>query len=222
MIDIYQLRVMKKTFLLVLISCFVGSYMGIAQKDVATLYFKDGKKLTGFAKLINGDQVKFKKSKSDKAEKFHFENLEQVVINDKEKASTYIYLEISKGYFNVVRELEIGTVNLYVLEQTGYSSPMFVGGANGQMNMMHGNYYDIKNLYVSKGVNGEVTHLGSNQLFSKNFKNAASDYFADCPELVAKIQNKEYRKKHVKDIVHFYNLKCNGQHVVLTKQSKTP
>ncbi|WP_405411627.1 hypothetical protein [Maribacter sp. Asnod1-A12] len=129
-----------------------------------------------------------------------------------------IYLETKKGYFNVVRELEIGTVNLYVLEQTGYSAPMFVGSANGQMNMMHGNYYDIKNLYVSKGVNGEVTHLGSNQLFSKNFKNAASDYFADCPELVTKIQNKEFKKKHVRDIVKFYNLQCNNQHVVVLKK----
>ena len=95
---------------------------------------------------------------------------------------------------------------------------MFVGGTNGQMNMMHGNYYDIKNLYVTKGVNGDVTHLGLNQLFSKNFKNAASDYFSDCPELVAKIQNKEYKKKHIRDIVNFYNLQCNDQHVLILKK----
>ena len=95
---------------------------------------------------------------------------------------------------------------------------MFVGGANGHMNMSNGNYYDIKNLYVRRGVSGEITHLGSNQLFSKNFKNAASDYFADCPELVTKIQNKEFKKKHVRDIVKFYNLQCNNQHVVVLKK----
>lgn len=209
---------MKKTILLVLICCFVGSYIAIAQSDTATLYFKNGNKLQGLAKLVNGDQVKFKKFKGDKSQKYHFENLEQVVINDKVEPSTYIYLETSDGYFNVVRELEIGAVNLFVLEQTGYSAPMFVGGTNGQMNMMHGNYYDIKNLYVTKGVSGEVTHLGSNQLFSKNFKNAASDYFSDCPELVAKIQNKEYKKKHIRDIVNFYNLQCNDQHVLILKK----
>lgn len=210
---------MKKTSLLVLVCCFVGS-IAFAQRDAATLYFKNGKQLTGLAKLVNGDQVKFKKSKGDKAEKYHFENLEQVVINDREEPSTYIYLETRDGYYNVVRELEIGSVNLYVLEQTGYSSPMFVGGTNGQMNMMPGNYYDIKNLYVTKGINGEVTHLGSNQLFSKNFKNAASDYFSDCPELVAKIQNKEYKKKHVKDIVNFYNLKCQQEKIVILNKDK--
>ncbi|TDS18600.1 hypothetical protein DFQ03_0306 [Maribacter caenipelagi] len=209
---------MKKTILLVLICCFVGSSITIAQSDTATLYFKNGNKLQGLAKLVNGDQVKFKKFKGDKSQKYHFENLEQVVINDRVEPTTYIYLETSDGYFNVVRELEIGAVNLYVLEQTGYSAPMFVGGTNGQMNMMHGNYYDIKNLYVTKGVKGEVTHLGSNQLFSKNFKNAASDYFSDCPELVAKIQNKEYKKKHIRDIVNFYNLQCNDQHVLILKK----
>ncbi len=209
---------MKKTTLLVLICCFVGSSIAIAQKDAATLYFKDGKQLRGMAKLVNGDQVKFKKNKGDKPEKYHFENLEQAVINDREEPSTYIYLETKKGYFNVVRELEIGIVNLYILEQTGYSSPMFVGGANGQMNMSNGNYYDIKNLYVRRGVSGEITHLGSNQLFSKNFKNAASEYFADCPELITKIQNKEFKKKHVRDIVKFYNLQCNNQHVVVLKK----
>jgi hypothetical protein len=209
---------MKKTILLFLICCFVGSSFAIAQKDATTIYFKDGTKLQGLAKLINGDQVKFKKFKGDKAQKYHFENLEQVVINDREEASTYIYLETREGYFNVVRELEIGKVSLYVLEQTSYSAPMFVGGANGQMNMMHANYYDIKNLYVRRGISGEVIHLGSNQLFSKNFKNAASAYFLDCPILVEKIQNKEYKKKHVRDIVNFYNLKCNEKQVVLLKK----
>lgn len=209
---------MKKTILLVLICCFVGSSFAIAQKDATTIYFKDGTKLQGLAKLINGDKVKFKKFKGDKAQKYHFENLEQVVINDREEASTYIYLETQEGYFNVVRELEIGTVSLYVLEQTSYSAPMFVGGANGQMNMVHGNYYDIKNLYVRKGINGEITHLGSNQLFSKNFKNAASSYFSDCPVLVEKIINKEYKKKHIRDVVSFYNLKCNDQHVLILKK----
>ncbi|WP_299318243.1 hypothetical protein [uncultured Maribacter sp.] len=209
---------MKKTILLVLICCFVGSSFAIAQNDAATIYFKDGTKLQGLAKLINGDQVKFKNFKGDKAQKYHFDNLEQVVINDKEKPSTYIYLETREGYFNVVRELEIGAVNLYVLEQTGYSAPMFVGGVNGQMNMAHGNYYDIKNLYVRRGVNGEITHLGSNQLFSKNFKNEASAYFSDCPVLVEKIINKEYKKKHIRDIVNFYNLKCNEQHVLILKK----
>ncbi|MDF4201426.1 hypothetical protein PXD56_00570 [Maribacter sp. SA7] len=209
---------MKKTTLLVLICCFVGSSIAIAQKDAGTIYFKNGNKIQGLAKLVNGDQVKFKKNKGDKPEKYHFENLEQVVINDREEPSTYVYLETKKGYFNVVRELEIGTVNLYVLEQTGYSSPMFVGGANGQMNMAHGNYYDIKNLYVRRGINGEITHLGSNQLFSKNFKNAASTYFSDCPVLVEKILNKEFKKKHVRDIVNFYNLQCNDQHVLILKK----
>ncbi|SIQ03179.1 hypothetical protein [Maribacter ulvicola] len=209
---------MNKSTLLVLISCFIGTFITIAQNNAATLYFKDGNKLQGLAKLIHGDQVKFKKFKGDKAIKYDFEDLEQVVINDREKPSTYIYLETTKGYFNIVRELEIGTVNLYVLEQTGYAAPMFVGSSNDQVNIAHGNNYNIKNLYVRRGVRGKITHLGSNQLFSKNFKNAASSYFSDCPALVQKIQDKQYKKKHVREIVNFYNLKCKDQQVQIIKK----
>ena len=200
---------MKKASYYIFLLCLLITAPILAQNDQAILEFKDGKQRKGLAKLIGGDQVEFKKAKGQKAEKFHFSELQKVVIYENEEPSTYIYIETREGRFNVVKELEIGAVNLYVLEQKGYSPPMQMAGANGHMNMTGGNFYDIKNLYVKRGENGELTHLGSNQLFSKNFKKAASDYFSNCPKLVNKIQNRDFKKKHVKDIVHYYNTKCD-------------
>lgn len=209
MIITVHYRFMKKASYYIFLLCLLITAPILAQNDRAILEFKDGKQRKGLAKLIGGDQVKFKKAKGQKAEKFHFSELQKVVIYENEEPSTYIYIETREGRFNVVKELEIGAVNLYVLEQKGYSPPMQMAGANGHMNMTGGNFYDIKNLYVKRGENGELTHLGSNQLFSKNFKKAASDYFSNCPKLVNKIQNRDFKKKHVKDIVHYYNTKCD-------------
>lgn len=202
-------RFMKKASYYTFLFCLLTTAPILAQNNLATLEFKDGKQRKGLAKLIGGDQIKFKKAKGQKAEKFHFSELQKAVIYDSEEPSTYVYIETPKGRFNVVKELEIGAVNLYVLEEKGYAPPMQMGGANGHMNVTGGNFYDLQNLYVKSGENGELTHLGSNQLFSKNFKKAASDYFSNCPELVKKIQNRDFKKKHVKDIVHYYNTKCN-------------
>lgn len=86
--------------------------------------------------------------------------------------------------------------------------PMGGGGYSGGGMMMGGGYYSISNYYVKKDNDKEVTHLGSTGLFSKNFKKAASSYFSDCPSLVAKIQHKEFKKRHIEEIVAYYNTNC--------------
>lgn len=86
---------------------------------------------------------------------------------------------------------------------------MYVGGAKGHVNIMGGNFYDIKNRYVKKEENGELSHLGINQLCTKNLKKAASAYFSNYPKLVKKTQNRDFKKKYVKDIIHFFNTKCD-------------
>lgn len=40
------------------------------------------------------------------------------------------------------------------------------------------------------------------------FKKDMADYLSDCPELVEKIQNKDFRKADIESIVEFYNTSC--------------
>lgn len=42
----------------------------------------------------------------------------------------------------------------------------------------------------------------------KAFKKRASDFFGDCPSLVSKIENKEYKKEDLIAIVEYYNSNC--------------
>ena len=43
----------------------------------------------------------------------------------------------------------------------------------------------------------------------KNFKKSASIFFEDCPKLVEKISNKEYKLDQLPEIIEFYKVNCN-------------
>ena len=82
------------------------------------------------------------------------------------------------------------------------ATPMGAGGPMIQS-------YNIVDYYVKRSNQQNATHLASNELFSKNFKKAASEFFSDCPLLVEKLQTKEFNKKDIKEIVTFYNENCD-------------
>jgi len=63
--------------------------------------------------------------------------------------------------------------------------------------------------YLRKTDKEEAIYLTSTYWFSKNFKKAASEFFSDCPRLVTKIQDREFKKRHLNEIIEYYNTQCN-------------
>lgn len=188
----------------------LGTVILNAQKTPGTLVFKDGSIKKGFVQLASSERVKFKVNKKDKAIKYEFTDLEYAEISINDEVSRYKLVSIlDKDLPIVLKEIVSGKVSLFNLNTQGYSPgvPMGGGMAGAPMYPM-GTNYSIKNLYVLKQGEAKATHLGSNQLFSKNFKQAASDYFKDCENLVAKIQNRDFKKKEIKAIVEYYNSQC--------------
>ncbi|OWW23518.1 hypothetical protein B4Q04_20175 [Zobellia sp. OII3] len=179
-----------------------------AQKTKATLIFKDGTKKDGCAKLSGSQSLKFRSNEKERTTKYHFSKLERVFIYDTKEPSIYVYREVpNKKKSMVLQEVVTGKVTLYSMVDRGYR-PMYTGGNLGSGGYIGGNFYEIKNLYLETQDENGLTHLGSNQLFTKNFKKAASDFFKNCNLLVEKIKNTEFRKKDIKEIVIFYNNKC--------------
>lgn len=179
-----------------------------AQKTRGVLHFIDGTTQSGFVKIIGIKEVKFKSTKKEKATFYPMMQMEKVVIHYLESSSTYVLRETNSGSFRVMKELEVGKVNLYTIETHTSSAPIYTGGAGGGWTG-GGFSYQINNLYVQKEGEIKVTHLGSTGLFSKNFKKAASEYFKDCPDLTEKIMNKEFKKRDIRTIVKYYNESCN-------------
>lgn len=42
-----------------------------------------------------------------------------------------------------------------------------------------------------------------------SFKREMTEYFSNCPKLVEKIESKDFRKKHLEEIVNYYNSECS-------------
>ncbi|MEZ4852991.1 hypothetical protein [Flavobacterium sp.] len=42
-----------------------------------------------------------------------------------------------------------------------------------------------------------------------SFKKFINNYFKDCQKLISKVENKEFKKKNLEEIVEFYNSNCH-------------
>ncbi len=183
-----------------------------AQRTKAVLYFKDGTQITGLGKLKGANKVKFRKTRKDKAKKYDFKNLEKVKIYEADDINTYVYLKVKdKNHYRVLEEVIVGAVSLYKIVSHGQHAGVGMGGfggAGGGMAIGMGTSFSIKSYYVKRKNDQAVTHLGSTSLFSKSFKKAAGSYFKDCLNLVEKIQNKEFKKRDIREVVEYYNTEC--------------
>lgn len=177
------------------------------------LVFEDGRKLTGYGKL-SSDKIKFKLESERKKVRYSFDSLEYAMVYDSNgsKAKKYKKLKIKGDWKSaVVYEVIKGKVSLYKRSVIGYNpgfGPGGIGGISGEFSYAGGSY-DITNLYLMREGEEELTSIGSNQLFSKNFKRGASEYFSDCKDLAVKIRTKKYKKKDIIKIVDDYNKNCN-------------
>ena len=199
---------MKK---IVIITVFLFVLPMTAQKEKAILHFKDDSKITGLAKIISsGARIKFRKDKQSKYKVYTPDNVESIEIYEKESFSTTVY---SHYYFRKTKKntlprllklMEDGKANLY-LDYNEYNK-VFVIGSNGISPAVNSS---ISHYYVSRAGDEFVTRLGGQgSLFKKNFKKGASEYFKDCPELVKKIENKEFKRRDIEEVVNFYNREC--------------
>ena len=198
---------MKALIRYVFLGLFLFSFCASAQKAEGLIMFKDGATNRGFVK-INGEKVKFKTHKKEKHIWLNFSALEKVTIYGWDRVSTYVSLDvIGEEKPLIVEQVIGGKVSLYQQVSHGYN-PGYIGGAGSGFGFSAGYSYSINDYYLKREGENKAFHLGSTNLFSKNFKKAASDYFKDCPSLVKKIQNKEYKKKDIRLVIEFYNREC--------------
>ena len=192
-----------KMFILLLLFFTYGN-----GQNNGTLFFKDGTVKEGFVKFTAFSKIKFKASKKSKWSKYDFSTFSKIEIMEEGELTTYVEI-LARGNNGpqIVKELVKGKITLYHLSTVGTS--MVMNPATGASSSPSFTSYNIKNLYVKREQEKVATHLGSNQLFTKNFKKAASEFFKDCSVLVVKIQQKEFKKRDIEKIVKFYNEECD-------------
>jgi len=101
---------------------------------------------------------------------------------------------------NIFLRLEIdGELKLFNYYYT-QSSPGMYNASTGTMT--GGYYYSVERYVLQKG-DGELKRPKS-----LTFRNDMAEYFSDCPGLVERIEDKDFRKGDLKSIVKFYNTRC--------------
>lgn len=191
---------LKKVTLLVLA---LVSLSGLSQNKPCTIYFKDNTTIVGLGKLKLDGTLKFRLNEDSKSKFYDGNSIDKVEMEDQ----IYQYKTIQEDFPIWMKLLIKGKVNLYTNDVTGYSYMGGAGMGNGMGGMSYGG--TVTYYYVSHEGDTEVFKITAIGTFSKNFKNAASDFFKDCPLLVEKIQNKAFKKGDMEEVVKFYNSQCN-------------
>ena len=187
---------MKHILLALLLIITIGSMSAQIQKG--TLYYKDGRTAFGTVKLKKKGVVKFKNDESTKPVLLKFDVLDSIQVIYYDEFITYVQLEIQrkkKANKFIAEKLVNGEVSLYSINQQG----SFAGGSS----------FSVNSYYLKEEGERFVTYLGSNDAFGKDILESAKIYFKDCTSLLDKIEDREFKKKHINEIVVYYNNNCN-------------
>jgi hypothetical protein len=191
-----------KTFLsLLIVACSIAS--SHAKYYDGTILFTDGKSITGLVESpFGGDYLFFKASEKAEAEKIEAAKVSSVtfVIDGKEKE--YHQHKVYLGWKQVrisdptwLEVVEKGVATLYVV-RSSLSTP-----SNQQQKAGFLDYYCIRKGEPAAKLIAQVSSMNNNQ----TFRAKAPAYFADYPELAAKIESKEYTWKDLEPVVQEYN-----------------
>lgn len=197
---------MKTILLISFLICFANK--GFAQSD-ATVTLKNGEIITGFVAYPVYANNKKLKIKADKNRTVKREEIKEVQWNEGGSNTTF---KLIKGYKNAKNKKAIdGILAEKILELENIS--LYKAFAINTMSSGPGGTYkhtSIDVLWYCKRPNEDVATVVSwtfNTQINKNniFRNNASEYFRDYPELAKKIENKEYKHEDLIQVVTEYN-----------------
>ena len=196
----------------------------------AVLTLENGKVKTGQVKLplegnnmsfnFNFQRLKFRKDKKDKAKKIKAKDVKEIVftIQYKEKVDgkrvkktkevTYVPIVIKrkrsgKETYRFMEEIVKGPLSLYGKTVMGSTN---VGMAPYNLGVTMTHWYSHNQLYFKKG--DKLPKVFNYASLTKSFKNRAIEYIGECPALINKLSEKEFKKEDMKEIAEFYNSNC--------------
>ncbi|WP_179316466.1 hypothetical protein [Winogradskyella undariae] len=221
---------MKHILFLLLIS--ISTSM-VAQSGQAVLILKDNTQIKGYGEISGISSIVSVKFKNDtlKYKTYKSKDLIGVDIleNDYYRKFRYKYIDGDK-YPEIMEIVAIDNLSLYVrVYEGGVLSNSFLNEAsfntlpnqtvildNGEeisLSQSRNIYIAIDiprySYYVGLGDSDQVEHLYTKGLpFAKSFKKSMKKYFKDCSALLEKVENKEFSKDNLIDVLEFYNQNC--------------
>ena len=197
---------------LILITFLMVLNQSFGQKTRAELIFKDGTILKGLAEPTKVNNIRFRKERKAKKIFYSFKEVDTLKVYYDFSPTIFVLVKIKDKTVPKVLEMARTGKNVTYFRDVsqGYAAPMRTPTAGGGFMMTGGGgQYNITYSYLRKSSEKEAVYLGSSNWMTKNFKKGASNFFSDCPKLVLKIKNKEFKKRDLKEIIEFYNSNCD-------------
>lgn len=180
-----------------------------------TIYLQNGTAKKGLIKFprvskdliaFNGKQkVRFKKNRKAKKEKYDYTQVDKIVFTPSEtETEIYEYIPVSKKKYQLFKRIVNGDAMLYARSVSYTTATAYHPGT---LQPILYNFNDFDEFYVWKKGEKIASPLITIRI-SRSFKKRAMEYFADCPSLVNKLEDRTYRKENIKEVVTIYN-NCN-------------
>jgi hypothetical protein len=204
-----------------------------AQRGEAELILKDGTKVDGFGEITGMSSIVSVKFKNDslKYRTYDYDEIKGINIKENDYYRLFRYKDTDKSkYPQLLEIISNRKLSLYIkIYGEGVISKMplqkradtYLNRFNRNFSYMSG--YEITNsnfiytsidvprydYYIGKRNESDVEFLYTKGLpFAKNFKKSIKDKFSDCPSLIEKVDNKEFKKEDIIFLIMFYNNKC--------------
>jgi len=171
--------------------CLLSFLIAGAQNDYGSISFTDGTNIQGLVKIRGNGKVKFKPVEESESVTYDLDKITSIKIEDR----SYEVVEYKSlfGFSKTLMKVVVKGKATLLNDQVFYTPMM---GANGTWT---GGGTKVV-FYLKK--NRTVSRLGT-RLNRKD-----DSLFEDCPKLLKQIDEREIKRRHLSEIVKFYNRNC--------------
>lgn len=199
---------MKKIILLIIILFCCTSN---AQYFKANVSFKDGTSKSGLARVNTlNDKIFFKENKTSTKEKYNHKEINTLILKKDSISNSYRYKKtLGRRAPRLLKVItESNNLSLYaVVTESNYLYSFGLLGALATT-IIDANKIDYE-YYMVKNNDEKALFFGNTNLTSKKrFKEIIRKRLKDCPKIVKKVENKEFKVKNIPEIVAYYNKNC--------------
>lgn len=199
---------MKKITIFFFLFCSLYLY---SQDQEATLFFRDGTSLKGYASIKDNWIIQFRLTLEDDPDEWKDIMAKAITFHgfDTDIMCEYQYLKADLSYPLLLEVIEKGNVNLY--KTIDYYTETWRKMSPNDDWWYQRYYIEVskknKNHYYIKKPEQELVTKLNNSFYNKE----ATKFFEDCTSLVSKINSEKYTKKRAIKIVEFYNDLCDDE-----------
>ncbi len=188
---------MKSTLLFIFLLISISS---VAQKTTVLITLKTGKTFQTHKLSEKKDALKFEDEKGD-SQLINLSKIESIISTGKREKDNYTkrYIMYSKKKGDLMEEVVNGFVKLYRRSEFKMTGVGAMGAPTTST---------IIDYYVKKDSEPIATYLQGGNVAYGSYRKNVKEYFNDCEALLAMVNNDNFKRSKIDEVVEFYNSTC--------------